>query len=189
MQKRLLALGTTFGMAFLLAYAHAAEVTTTINPVTGLKSWKQSDQTISIEFIQLSPEAAEATYSSRDLSHLIYESMRGYCVFGSVVRNESNAALSYRVVDWRVVASDGKKQRLRTKSQWVAGWKKQGVNFGWSILPDEITLEVGDWSLGYTPIKLTPGERFDLIYAWRQHGKLFTSTLQNMSCPATAAVP
>ena len=184
MQKWLQLVGMAFGLSLGLACAHAANVITTTNPVNGLKSWKQSDRGISLEFIQLSPEAAEATYSSRDLSRLIYESMRGYCVFGSVVRNETEAALTYRVVDWRVVASDGKKRRLRTKSQWVADWKKKGVNFGWSILPDEITLEVGDWSLGYTPIKLTPGETFNLIYVWRQHGKIFTGTLQNMSCPA-----
>lgn len=189
MQKWLLALGLAFGLALALGCAHAVEVVTSTIPATGMKSWKQFDRGISIEFLQLGADAAEATYSSRDLSHLIYKSMRGYCVFGSVVRNETDAPLSYRVVDWRVVASDGKKQRLRTKSQWVDDWKKQGVNFGWSILPDEITLEVGDWALGYTPIKLTPGESFNLIYVWRQHGKLFTSTLQNMSCPAEPNKP
>ncbi|MBI3774742.1 MAG: hypothetical protein HY273_04180 [Gammaproteobacteria bacterium] len=180
MQNRLLALG----MALVLGTAHAADLTTSNNPATGLTAWKQTDRGISLEIIQLSPEAAQATYSSRDLSPLIYESMRGYCVFGSVVRNETDAPLTYRVADWRVVNAGGKAQRLRTKSQWVADWKKQGVNFGWSILPDDITLEVGDWSLGYSPIKLSPGERFDLIYAWRQHEKSYTGTLQNLACPA-----
>jgi len=170
-------------MVLGVGYAHAAEVVITSNPATGLTAWKQSDRGISLEIIQLSPEAAQATYSSRDLSPVIYESMRGYCVFGSVVRNETDAALTYRVADWRVVGAGGKKQRLRTKSQWVADWKKKGVDFGWSILPDNITLEVGDWSLGYTPVNVAPGERFDLIYAWRQHGKSFTGTLQNLGCP------
>ena len=185
MRKWLWAPQMAFGFALALGCANAAEVVTTTNPVTGMKSWKQSDRGISIEFMQLGADAAEATYSSRDLPKDIYESMRGYCVFGNVVRNETDAPLTYRVVDWRVVASDGKKQRLRTKSQWLEIWKKKGVNFGWSILPDKITLEVGDWSLGYTPIKLSPGESFNLIYVWSQHGKSFTSTLQNMSCPAT----
>jgi len=179
MQKRLLA----FGLILFLNSAHADDTITT-HSTSGLKTWKQTGKGISVEIIQLSPEAAEATYSSRDLSSLIYESMRGYCVFGSVVRNESDTALTYHVVDWRVVGSDGRERPLRTKSQWVADWKSKGVNFGWSILPDDITLEVGDWSLGYTPIKLAPGERFNLIYVWRIHGKLFTNTLQNLSCPA-----
>ena len=173
----------TLWMAFGLGLAQASEVVATTNPVTGLNTWKQSDRSISLEIIQLSPEAAQATYSSRDLSPVIYQSMHGYCVFGSVVRNESDVALTYRVVDWRVVGANRKRQRLRTKSQWVADWKKQGANFAWSILPDDITLEVGDWSLGYTPIKVEPGEHFDLIYVWRQHGKSFTGTLQNLVCP------
>jgi len=179
MRNLLFALGMVLGMG----HAHASELVVTNNPTTGLIAWKQSDRGISLEIIQLSPEAAQATYSSRDLSPVIYESMRGYCVFGSVVRNETDAALTYRVVDWRVVGADGKKQRLRTKSQWVADWKTKGAKFGWSILPDDITLEVGDWSLGYTPVKIAPGEQFDLIYAWRQHGKSYTGTLQNLACP------
>lgn len=179
MRNRILALW----IVFMCGAVQAVELTSSTNPVTGLTTWKQADRGISLEIIQLSPEAAQATYSSRDLSPLIYESMRGYCVFGSVVRNETDAALAYRVADWRYVRAGGKPQRLRTKSQWVADWKQKGVNFGWSILPDDITLEVGDWALGYSPLKLAPGERFDLIYQWRQHGKSYTGTFQNLACP------
>lgn len=188
-QSRLTPLIFAFCLLLGSDCADAAEVVVSVNPVTHMKTWQQSEQGISLEMLQLTQEAAEATYSSRDLSRLIYESMHGYCVFGSVVRNETNAALTYHVSDWRVVASDGKKQRLRTKSQWLADWKKKGVGFSWSILPDDLTLDVGDWSLGYTPIKLSPGENFDLIYTWRQNGKLFTNILRNLSCPAAQPVP
>lgn len=165
--------------------AHAAELTISNNPNTGLKSWKQSDRGINVEFIQLTPEAAQATYSTRDLSPVIFETMRGYCFFGSVVRNETQAPLTYRTADWRFIGADGKKARLRTKSQWVKEWEKRGGKFAWSILPDDITLEVGDWALGYTPVKVAAGEHFDLIYVWSQHGKTYTGTLPNIECYAT----
>lgn len=53
----------------------------------------------SLELVQLQPEFIQATYTARELPPAIFQSMRGYCVFGTVARNETNAALSYRVAD------------------------------------------------------------------------------------------
>lgn len=182
-------LGLFLGMCAGMAPSHAAQLTQSNNPVTGLRSWKQSDRGISIEFIQLTPEAAQATYSTRDLSPAIYETMRGYCFFGSVVRNEADAPLTYKVADWRVVNAKGKKLKLRTKTEWVNEWRKKGGRFAWSILPDDITLEVGDWALGYTPVQVAAGEQFDLIYVWSQNGKTFTGVLPHVECYAAPAQP
>ncbi len=177
-------LGWSLCAAFFSAFSFAADLTLSNNPATGLKSWKQSDRGISIEFIQLTPEAAQATYSTRDLSPAIYETMRGYCFFGSVVRNEADAPITYKVADWRLVNANGKKIKLRTKTEWVNEWRKKGGRFAWSILPDDITLEIGDWALGYTPVRVAAGERFDLIYVWSQDGRTFTGTLPNIECYA-----
>jgi len=162
----------------------AVETSVTENPETGLKSWKKADRGFSLELIQLLPEFVQATYSSRDLPPAIYDSMKGYCIFGTVARNETEAPLSYRVKDWRYVTADGKKHRLRTKSEWVAVWSKLGADFSYSILPDDIEFEVGDWAQGFTTPKLPPGARFDLIYTWRQHGKTYTGKLENLECPS-----
>ena len=171
-------------LAFLTGQAISATAVVTENTATGLKSWKMEDRGFSLELVQLLPEFVQATYDSRDFPPAIYQSMQGYCVFGTVARNETEAPLSYRVADWRYVTRNGKQQRLRTKSEWVATWKKLGADFSYSILPDDITFDAGDWAQGFTTPKITPGTRFDLIYVWSQHGKTFSGRLKNLSCPS-----
>ncbi|MBI5751501.1 MAG: hypothetical protein HZA59_05070 [Hydrogenophilales bacterium] len=168
--------------------AQAAETIVTENPETTLKTWKKSEHGFSLELVQLLPEFVQATYSSRDLPPAIFDSMRGYCIFGTVARNESDAPLSYRVASWRFVTADGKKHRLRTKSQWVKVWSKLGADFSFSILPDDLTFEAGDWAQGFTTPKIAPGTRFDLIYTWRQHGKTYTGKLEKLACPSGSGI-
>ncbi len=168
----------------------AAQLTQHRDPESGLLSWKQVDRGFSLELIQLLPDYVKALYSSRGLPQSVVEGMTPYCVFGTVVQNHSGGELSYRVADWRYVTADGKKHPLKTKTQWLAEWKKQGVDFGWSILPAAMTFDVGDWAQGFTTVRLPPGSRFDLIYSWRHHGKHYTGTLKNIVCaPAHPAVP
>lgn len=178
----------TLSLLIACGPASAAQTIVTQNPETGLKTWKKSDRGFSLELVQLLPEFVQATYSSRDLPPAIYDSMRGYCIFGTVARNESDAPLAYRVADWRFVTTDGKQHRLRTKSQWVKVWSKLGADFSFSILPDDLTFEVGDWAQGFTTLKIAPGTRFDLIYTWRQHGKTYTDKLENLACPSGSGI-
>ncbi len=173
-------------MAVLLlpAFALAGGQEERVNPETGLKSWKKVDRGFSVELVQLLPEFVEATYASRELPPALFASMKGYCVFGTVVRNESDAPLAYRVAEWRYVTADGKRHRLRTKSEWIRVWQKLGADFSYSILPDDIEFDVGDWAQGFTTPKVPPGARFHLIYTRRQHGRRYTGMLENLECPS-----
>jgi hypothetical protein len=171
-------------LALLLvpATVGAAELTQTHDPDTGLTAWKKVDRGFSLELIQLLPDYVAALYSSRGLPPAVVDSIRGYCVFGTIAQNQSGGALSYRVADWRYVTPDGKQHRLKTKPEWVAEWKKLGSDFGWSILPATMTFDTGDWAQGFTTVHLPPGSRFDLIYSWRHHGKRYTGKLENLVC-------
>ena len=179
-------------LGWSVLFACAANASTsavvTTNPDTGLKSWKKSGDAFSLELVQLLPESVQAIYSSRDLPPAIFDSMRGYCIFGTIARNESDSSVSYRVADWRIVTTDGKKHRLRNKSEWIKVWAKLGADFSYSILPAEMTFEVGDWSQGFTTPKIAPGTRFELIYTWRQHGKTYTDKLENLACPSGSGI-
>ncbi len=172
----------------VVTVAGAAQTVVVENPETGLKSWRKVENGFSLELIQLLPEFVQAAYASRDLPPALYQSMQGYCIFGTVARNETDAPLSYKVRQWRYVTPDGKRHRLRTKSEWIAVWAKLGADFSWSILPDDITLEVGDWVQGFTTPKIPPGTRFDLIYSWRHHGKTYTARLENLACPTGSGI-
>ena len=177
-------------LALLLASpaALAAQLTEHRDPETGLLSWKQVDRGFSLELIQVMPDYVKAVYASHDLPPAVVDSMSAYCVFGTVAQNRSGGKLSYRVADWRFVTPDGKKHPLKTKTGWLAEWKKLGSDFGWSILPAAITFDAGDWAQGFTTVRLPPSSRFDLIYSWRHHGKHYTGTFKNLVCaPAQLA--
>lgn len=173
-------------LMFLLSAVGAAEVRTTQDPDSGLYSWKVLDRGFSLELIQLPPDFIRAVYSARELPSAMVEGVARYCTFGTVVRNETDLPMAYRVAQWRAVREDGVRQRLRTKSEWLREWKKMGVDFGFSILPDSMTFEVGDWAQGFTTVKLPRGSRFDLIYSWRQNGKNYTGKLPKLVCPSDA---
>lgn len=167
----------------LLAPAiQAAEQAEIRDPDSGLLAWKKVDRGFSLELIQLLPEYVAALYSSRGLPPAVVDSIRGYCVFGSVAQNRSGGTLDYQVATWRYVPPDGKQYRLKTKSEWVAEWKKLGSDFGWSILPASMTFDSGDWAQGFTTVRLPPGTHFDLIYSWRHHGKRYHGKMENLVC-------
>jgi hypothetical protein len=160
----------------------AAPVKVSEDPDTGLKSWKVVEEGFGLELIQLYPDYVQAVYASRDLPKVVLDGIRQYCFFGTIARNETDTELSYRVADWRYVASGGKQYPLKTKSEWLVEWRRHGSDYGWSILPDDMVFDPGDWAQGFTTVKLPPGGRFDLIYSWRHHGKTYAGKLNNLSC-------
>ncbi|HHH43950.1 MAG TPA: hypothetical protein ENK49_07420 [Gammaproteobacteria bacterium] len=166
----------------------AGETQTYTDPDTGLLSWQVREPGFSMQLLQLLPDYVRATYMARGLPPDLVETVAGYCVFGTIITNDSQHRLSYRVADWRYITSDGKAHRLKTKTQWVSEWKERGVAFRWSILPDDQTFEPGDWSQGFTTIALPPGSTFDLVYSWRYQGETREGKLEGLRC-APAALP
>ena len=162
--------------------SQAAELAQNRDPDSGLVSWKRVDRGFSLELIQLLPDYVKALYSSRGLPPAVVESIGNYCVFGTVAQNLSGGTLSYRVADWRYVTPDGKTHPLKTKTEWLAEWKKLGSDFGWSILPAAMTFDTGDWAQGFTTVRLPPGSHFELIYSWRHHGKHYSGKFENLVC-------
>ena len=162
--------------------ALAAEVQQSRAPDTGLLSWKVEEQGFSLELIQLLPDFVRAVYAARGLPPEAVKEIARYCVFGTIVINKSNSQVSYRIADWRYVTPDGQKRPLKGKAQWVDEWGKMGVRFKWTLLPDDQTFEVGDWSQGFTTMELPRESRFDLIYSWTLEGKTHVSKIEGVRC-------
>lgn len=161
---------------------NSGEVVRKKNPDTGLLSWKVKESGLSIEFIQVLPDYVAAVYGSRDIPPAVLESMAGYCVFGTILKNESAQELTYRMADWRYVTRDGSEHRIKTKTEWVAEWKGRGVSYRWSLLPDDQVFEPGDWSQGFITFRLPPDSVFDLKFSWRYQGEEHTGTIRDMRC-------
>lgn len=172
----------TISLCFLSGLAWAGDSQRQRDPETGLISWTVHGPGLSLQLIQLLPDYVTAVYSARGLPKALVETMASHCVFGTIIRNESDGRLSYRVADWRYVTEDGKPHPIKTKTEWVQEWQDHGVTFRWSILPDEQTFEPGDWSQGFTTIPLPPGTSLKLIYTWRYQGEDHKDTLADLRC-------
>ncbi len=179
------ALATILGI-FLRVAPVAAEVEIYTESNSKLLAWKAQHTGFSLQLIQLLPDYIRAIYSARGLQKDVVELMASYCVFGTIIKNESDTDLAYRVADWRYVTNDGQAHPIKTKTQWLEEWKKLGVAFRWSLLPDDQSFAPGDWSQGFTTLPLMPGETFDLHYSWTLEGKIHEATIDELRCaPAT----
>lgn len=174
-------------LSLCIALPLSAEVKTYTEGNSGLLAWKAQHPGFSLQFIQLLPDYVRAIYSARGLSKDVVERMAGYCIFGTIIKNESDTPLAYRVADWRYVTSDGQAHPIKTKTQWLEEWQKLGVAFRWSLLPDDQQFAPGDWSQGFTTLPLPPDTIVTLQYSWTVDGKTHQATIEELRCaPETA---
>jgi len=170
-----------------LSPAHAAQVSIHKNETTGLLTWTAQDKGFQIELIQLLPDFIRAIYKKHHFPDAEVERAAGYCVFGTILKNTSNQHMSYKVKDWRYRAKAddgtyGKALPVKTKTQWLEEWRKAGVTFSWTLLPDEGEFAVGDWQQGFTTVKLPREAEFDLIYRWQLDGVEHEGVLKGLKC-------
>ena len=178
------------GLCLLHTPVHAAEVSVHKNEQSGLLTWTSEDEGFSIELIQLLPDFVRAVYAKHGFTHEEVERIAGYCVFGSILKNTSEQQLTYKVREWTYTDAQGKTLPVKTKSQWLAEWRKAGITFSWTLLPDDVVFEVGDWQQGFTTINLPRESHFDLHYTWTLDGVPHRGTLKDLSCaPETIEQP
>jgi hypothetical protein len=169
-------------------FAAAGETQPYRDPDTGLMSWRVQPPGFSLQLVQMLPDYVAAVYGSRGLPPALIERMRAHCVFGTILTNDSEAALTYRVADWRAVTPDGTAHPFRAKSAWVAEWAAMGVGFRWSMLADEQTFAPGDWMQGFTTVELAPGSVFDFVFSVDLRGERHDGRIAGVRC-APAQTP
>ncbi len=162
--------------------AAASTVSIHKNETTGLLTWTAKDTGFSIELIQLIPDFIRAIYAKHNFPAEEVERAASYCIFGTILKNTSEQHLSYRVKDWSYRTKDGTVYSVKTKTEWLEEWKKAGILFSWTLLPDVGEFAVGDWQQGFTTIKLARESEFDLIYSWQLDGVTHTGVLKNLKC-------
>ena len=164
-----------------------AAVETFSDETSGLLSWKAQHPGFSLQFIQLLPDYVRAVYGARGLPKEVVDLMASYCMFGTIIKNESDKPLAYRVADWRYITADGQAHPVKTKTQWLEDWQDMGVAFRWSLLPDDQQFAPGDWSQGFTTLPLARGTVFKLKYQWTQQEETHEGIFEELRCaPAEA---
>jgi hypothetical protein len=152
------------------------------DPDTGLLAWRVREPGFSLQLVQMLPDYVAAVYTSRGLPPELIAGMRGHCVFGTILTNDSHATLSYRVADWRAVTADGVSHRFRAKSAWVKEWAGMGVGFRWSMLADEQSFAPGDWMQGFITVELAPDTAFDFYFSVDLQGKRHDGSMAGVRC-------
>lgn len=161
------------------------------DPVTGLSTWETDTRGVHLRLTQISPEQARAFMLNRGMDKQSVEEFAHTCVFMTVVRNDSADAIEHALADWRYAAQDGKQRPMLGKRDWLARWQPRNfprpvtLAFEWSQFPTEQVFSPGDWNQGMTTFTLPAGSRFDVLYRWRQRGKLHEGKLHNVQCPAS----
>lgn len=178
----------TIGILFSWQGVSYADTTQFTDPSTGLMSWKAIDNGFSLQLIQLHRDYVIAVYNSRGLPKKLIDGVLNYCVFGTIIKNESQEEVSYKVLDWRYSIKGGEKFPVKTKSEWLKEWEAMGVGYRWSMLADDQTFSPGDWIQGFTTIPVKPAESFDFHYTWTYKGKRFTNTIKGIRC-ASLEIP
>jgi len=166
----------------LLSASMANAVQVSQNPDNGLLTYSNAENGFSIELIQVVPDFIRAVYGNHDFPKAVIEDIAGYCVYGSIIKNTADKPLRYRVADWYYVL-DGGRYPVKTKSEWLEQWKKSGIIFSWTLLPDQGEFFEGDWQQGFTTIKAPRNSRFDLHYNWTLNGVKHSAVLNDMQCP------
>ena len=180
--KHALAVTVALSMALFIRTLFAADITTQQNEDSGLYSWVAESEGFSIELIQLLPDFVRAIYMAHDFPAAEVDDIASYCVFGTVIKNTSAAPLEYDVADWYYTDSNGKDHKIKTKSEWLEQWRKAGVTFSWTLLPDKGTFYEGDWQQGFTTIKLPRKSKFSLTYKWSINGTEHSDIFEGLSC-------
>jgi len=173
---------STLALLASTTISSAADITAQQNEDTGLYSWVAESEGFSIELIQVLPDFIRAIYMSHEFPQAEVEEIAGYCVFGTIIKNTSQQQLDYDVASWYYTDKHGNNHPVKTKSQWLEQWRKAGVTFSWTLLPDKGTFYQGDWQQGFTTVKLPRESGFSLTYTWSINGKEHTDTFEGLRC-------
>ena len=182
--------GVVLLLMFMPLLLKAGEVVQHRDPRSGLLSWKAKHPGFSLRLVQMLPDYVRAVYSSRGFPEALIDKVLEYCVFGTILTNDSDTRLSYRIDGWRAITSDGEAHPIKAKSAWAEEWAAMGVPFRWTMLADEQTFEPGDWMQGFTTVRLSPGDYFDFVYSWRIRDDQHHGNIKGVRCaPITPPVP
>ncbi|MEW6131840.1 MAG: hypothetical protein AB1591_01565 [Pseudomonadota bacterium] len=183
-----------YGLLFT-ASAHAAPVQEgitrhSVDPDTGIPTWEVDTQGVHLRLTLITPEQARAFMLNRGMDKQSVDEFAHACVYMTVVRNEGKQAIEHNLADWHYLPEgSGRPKALLTKHDWLTRWQPRNflrpvkLAFEWSQFPVEQTFAPGDWNQGMTTFALPAGSRFDVLYRWKQNGKLHEGKMQNVQCP------
>lgn len=165
----------------------SADVDTTLEEQTGLRTWEWSHEGITLQLVQRLPDQTRAFFMGRGFNYADADTIGRACVFQTIFRNDGNLPLTYNLNEWQVTYRD-KPHSLQTRERWEQKWSDRDVKqaariaFRWSLLPTRQGFEAGDYNWGMTSFGLPPGASFDLSLLLRVNEKIVRGQVQGVVC-------
>lgn len=173
-----------------------ANVSTSIDAETQLKSWKLNRGALSLELIQRLPDQTRGFFLGRGFSSAIANDIATQCVLQAIGKNTSGTqdkadSISYDLNHWSL-SVDGKNKSIKLKEQWESEWSTRTdismaakIAFRWATFPTQQEFEPGgDFNWGMISFGLPPGSAFDLQVVWKQNDEVQSHWIKNIQCPA-----
>lgn len=178
----------------LLACGHAfaQENLNPINPLPGVKTWRWSEDGISVRLTQIVPEQVRGFYMGRGFSQSDAELIAGDCIFQTVIRNDSRSdKVQVDLRRWRVAAGPDS-LRPKTREDWGELWRERNsataarLAFRWALFPTVQEFDHGDWNMGMSSYGLAPGTRFNLELSFTVGEQTLRGQIKSIECAEDA---
>jgi hypothetical protein len=175
--------------ASLLLQQVSAEVITSEEIQTGLRTWEWREAGVSLQLVQRLPDQTRAFFQGRGFSSPDADAIAQACVFQTIFRNDGKRPLSYDLDDWQI-RYRGQHHSLLTRERWAERWQDSEASqaariaLGWALLPTRQHFEPGDYNWGMTSFGLPPGEVFDLTLSLTLNGNPITREIPGIVCAA-----
>lgn len=181
-----------------------AQVETSVDSVSGLRSWKFIQSGLDLQLVQRLPDQTRGFYQGRGFTKQQADEIATQCVLQTIIKNTGSKKTGEPVIislkTWRIkkinsIHKDGSVQGIKLKEEWAEQWaaikdkNKQvklsaRIAFKWSTFPSEQTFEPGgDYNWGMISFGLAPGELFDLHIFWQTNSQSHDKWIKNIQCP------
>lgn len=167
----------------------SAEVITSEEAQTGLRTWEWREAGVSVQLVQRLPDQTRAFFQGRGFNSPDADTIAKACIFQTIFRNDGKQPLSYDLDDWRINYR-GQRPPLLTRERWNEKWQESEASqaariaLRWSLLPTRQHFESGDYNWGMISFGLLPGESFDLTLMLTLAGNPVTGTIPRIVCAA-----
>ena len=179
---------STLLLLVVSVHGAAQENLNPINPLPGVKTWRWSEDRISVRLTQIIPEQVRGFYMGRGFTPEDAALIAGDCIFQTVVRNDSpGTRVRMDMSGWKVVTKAGT-GRPKLREDWGKIWKQRNspaparLAFRWALFPTVQEFEHGDWNMGMSSYGLPPGARFDLEFVFEVGDSTLAGEILEVEC-------
>ena len=191
--------GVLAGLLIAGAAGVAAEVSTDVDPDSGLARWHFRDGALSLELVQRLPDQTRAFFLGRGFDADSADRFARACVFQAIVRNSTPAdapgpTLEIDLGQWHIEPGNGPEKPLPLESEWQQAWVASGqlerarIAFRWALFPTLQVFHPGDYNWGMIPFGPAPGSRIDVDLEWHEDGHPRQGGIQGVECPPDETV-